>query len=201
MQPDFKDAMSILSDLELVKIVTILRNEYQPLAVEAAEKEIKNRFIDPAKFEAIKNDIEFQLIQRKEKESTIVGPLIRLIHFVIDMVVVLVLISIVAFLAGDFFGDIEDENIVRIIFHFSMIITFFGYYTFMEFKYQRTVGKFFTKTRVISINGEKPTIGIIIIRTLCRIIPFDRLSFIFTTNGFHDRLSNTTVIKDCISKL
>ena len=201
MQPDFKEAMSILSDLELVKIVTILRNDYQPLAVVAGEAEIKNRFIDSTKFEAIKYDLENQLKQHKEKESTIVGPLIRLIHFVIDMFVVIVLLSIVAFFAGDYFGEVADEKIVRIIFHLSLIITFFGYYIFMEYKYQKTVGKFLTKTRVISIEGEKPKIGTIIIRTLCRILPFDRLSFVFTTYGFHDRLSNTTVIKDSNSKL
>jgi uncharacterized RDD family membrane protein YckC len=198
MQSDFREAMSILSDIELVKIVTILRNDYQPLAVEAAEEEMKNRLIDPSKFEAIKNDLERQLEQHKERESTIVGPLIRLIHFVTDMVVVIILLSIVAFFAGDFSREVEDESILRIIFHFSLIITFFGYYTFMEFKYQKTVGKFLTKTKVISIDGEKPKMGTIIIRSLCRIIPFDRLSFVFTTNGFHDRLSNTTVIKDSI---
>ncbi|HBT10121.1 MAG TPA: hypothetical protein DEB18_11870, partial [Leeuwenhoekiella sp.] len=28
------------------------------------------------------------------------------------------------------------------------------------------------------------------------LIPFDRISFLITKNGFHDRFSNTKVIKD-----
>lgn len=66
----------------------------------------------------------------------------------------------------------------------------------MEYKFQKTIGKLITKTKVLSADGENAQIGDIIVRTFCRLIPLDRLSFLFASNGFHDRLSNTTVVKD-----
>jgi uncharacterized RDD family membrane protein YckC len=66
----------------------------------------------------------------------------------------------------------------------------------MEHKFQKTVGKFITRTKVVNLNGEKPTLNDIMVRTFCRLIPFDRLSFFFAKNGFHDGISNTRVIKD-----
>ena len=38
--------------------------------------------------------------------------------------------------------------------------------------------------------------GDIITRTFCRLIPFDRISFLFVKNGIHDYLSKTKVVKD-----
>ncbi len=74
--------------------------------------------------------------------------------------------------------------------------TFIGYYAIMETKFQKTVGKYVTKTTVVKMNGEKPTNGDIVTRTFCRLIPFDRLSFLFMKNGIHDLLSKTKVVKD-----
>jgi uncharacterized RDD family membrane protein YckC len=68
----------------------------------------------------------------------------------------------------------------------------------MEIKFQKTLGKFITKTKVVKMNGEKPENSDIILRTFCRFLPFDRLSFVFTKNGFHDFLSKTKVIKDTV---
>ena len=56
MNSDFKDVMSKRTDEELIKIVTVDRNKYQPLAIESAEEEIKNRNIDNAKIEKIKSN-------------------------------------------------------------------------------------------------------------------------------------------------
>ena len=65
----------------------------------------------------------------------------------------------------------------------------------MEYKYERTLGKFITKTIVLTKDGKKTKFSDILARTFCRLIPFDWLSYFFTSNGLHDRLSNTTVIK------
>ena len=56
----------------------------------------------------------------------------------------------------------------------------------MEIKYQKTVGKLVTNTRVVDLNGDKPDEGKIIARTFFRLIPFDRILFVFTKNGIHD---------------
>ena len=45
---------------------------------------------------------------------------------------------------------------------------------------------------------KKPEQSDIISRSFCRLIPFDRVSFLFTKNGIHDFLSKTKVVKDKI---
>lgn len=50
MTKDFSQVMSERTDKQLVEIVTLKRNEYQPEAVIAAEKELSNRQIDPLNF-------------------------------------------------------------------------------------------------------------------------------------------------------
>ena len=79
-----------------------------------------------------------------------------------------------------------------------MLTTFTAYYGIMEIKFQKTVGKFATRTKVVNMNGEKPENAAIISRTFCRLIPFDRVSFLFTKNGIHDFLSKTKVVKDVV---
>lgn len=87
------------------------------------------------------------------------------------------------------------DNINRLL---DMLITGFVFgifYTILEFKTQRTIGKYITKTMVVLENGRKPDINTIITRSLCRIIPFDALSYLgSTTRGWHDSLSNTYVV-------
>ncbi|WP_417198809.1 RDD family protein [Bizionia sp.] len=65
----------------------------------------------------------------------------------------------------------------------------------MEIKFQKTLGKFITKTKVVKLNREKPNPSDIINRTICRFIPFDGISYLFVKNGLHDYLSKTKVIK------
>jgi len=77
-----------------------------------------------------------------------------------------------------------------------LIISFFTYYIFLEYILQKTIAKYITKTKVTKIDGKKPELLDIVGRTVFRIIPFDRISFIFTRNGFHDYLSKTIVVKD-----
>lgn len=78
----------------------------------------------------------------------------------------------------------------------SSLVTagFFAYYTIMEFCFQRSLGKFVTRTMVVNLDGSKPGLGRIVLRNLCRCIPFDRISFLFTRRGFHDYFSKTKVI-------
>lgn len=63
----------------------------------------------------------------------------------------------------------------------------------MEYYLGRTLAKYITGTKVISIDGEKPTFMQILGRTFSRIVPFDALSFL-GENGWHDSWSDTRVI-------
>jgi uncharacterized RDD family membrane protein YckC len=69
------------------------------------------------------------------------------------------------------------------------------YYNVFEIFFARTVGKFITQTIVVDENGEKPNHERILIRTICRLIPFETLSFIgMPARGWHDSISKTYVV-------
>jgi len=190
MNTDFKEVMSKRTDEDLIKIVTVDRGRYQPLAVEAAEEEIKKRKIDTTKIEQVKVDLTAKFEKQKELNANKVSALTRFIHFIVDTIVWLIIAAILTF-------PLNAKDDLQMLFGYLLLfISFMGYYTFMETKYQKTIGKFMTKTKVVNKNGSKPEVGDIVRRTFYRLIPFDRISFLFSPNGFHDRLSDTTIIKD-----
>lgn len=89
---------------------------------------------------------------------------------------------------------IEFSEIGRL---WDMLITsilFFTYTFLMEFFTKgRTIAKYITGTKAITIDGENPTLKEYIIRNISRIVPFDFLSFL-GENGWHDSWSDTRVI-------
>jgi hypothetical protein len=87
MNTDFKNVMSKRTDEELIKIVTVDRNKYQPLAIETAEEEIKNRNIDTSKIEEVKAELTTKVEEQKEFDSKKVSGLTRFIHFIVDSIV------------------------------------------------------------------------------------------------------------------
>tara|TARA_R110001583_G_scaffold187759_1_gene349247 strand:+ start:58 stop:654 length:597 start_codon:yes stop_codon:yes gene_type:complete len=195
MENEFKQVMSERTDEELIKIVTAERDSYNQIAIEAAESEIKNRNLDLNKFEEI---VEKSAIEKETKDkvdSNVVGSGIRFVNFLIDIIVWFILAFIISFVIG-LFVQPTDRGLITLFGYFLLFGTFIGYYAIMEIKFQKTVGKFITKTKVVKINGEKPENVEIITRTFCRLIPFDRISFLFVKNGFHDSLSKTKVVKD-----
>lgn len=190
MDIDFKEVMSKHSDDELIKIVTIDKNKYQPLAIEAAEEEIRKRNIDTTKFEQVKVALTAQSSEQKEFEAKKVNAVTRFFNFIIDTIVWFIIVAILT-------NPLDAKDPMQIVVgYFIFFASYIGYYALMETKYQKTIGKLITKTKVVNKNGTKPQGGDILRRTFCRLIPFDRISFLFTPNGFHDRLSDTTVIKE-----
>nr|WP_298791559.1 RDD family protein [uncultured Allomuricauda sp.] len=187
--------MSERTDEELIRIVTTERKNYQPLALDAAEQEISKRNIDTSNFEAIK----LQAIKEKEQKISIetdtVGSDTRFVHYLIDGIASYVLIFI-GFTFSALVLPLTDDDAIFIFTLFLLLGGLFGYYFLMEMMFQKTLGKFITKTKVVNKNGEKPTTGELVLRTFCRFIPFDNFSFMFTKNGFHDYLSSTKVIRD-----
>ncbi|MFL1895813.1 RDD family protein [Aquimarina sp. 2-A2] len=198
MENEFKHIMSERTDEELIKIVTVDSDKYKSIAREAAQIEIENRNIDVAKFDKIKSEAIIHKEQIKKIDSNVVNSGIRFINLIIDSVVWYILIIIVFFIFGLLIPDAALVNdIVIVIINLVLVFgTFFAYHSLMEIKFQKTLGKFATKTKVVKLNGEKPENSDIIHRTFCRLIPFDRISFLFTKNGIHDFLSKTKVIKD-----
>lgn len=81
-------------------------------------------------------------------------------------------------------GQYTFVSIVRLI-----------YYICFETWFGRTIGKFATKTIVVDEKGERVNHDVILIRSLCRLIPFYELSFMFHANRWwHDTISKTYVV-------
>ena len=198
MENKFRQVMSDRTDEELIKIVTVERDRYEPLAVEAAEAEIEKRNIDITDFEKIREEVTAEKEQKEKVDSNVVSSGIRFLNLIIDSIVWYILIIIVFFIIGLMIPtNILVSDLFVLIFNLALIFgIFFAYHSIMENKFQKTLGKFVTKTKVVKLNGEKPTNEDIITRTFCRLIPFDRISFLFVKNGIHDFLSKTKVVKD-----
>lgn len=190
MNLDFKKIMSEHTDELLIKIVTVDREKYQPYAIEAAENEISLRGIDAKTIDIITAELKDGQERRNQFNSKKVGSLTRFFNFLVDFAIWLAIAYVLT-------SPINARNETHLYIGYAILLaSFIGYYYFMEIKFQKTVAKIITKTKVVTKDGEKPTSGDILRRTLCRLIPIDGLSFIFSPNGFHDRLSDTTVIKD-----
>jgi len=70
------------------------------------------------------------------------------------------------------------------------------YYNVFEIFFSVTIGKLITNTVVVDRNGDKPTTDEILVRSICRLIPFEILSFLsLPGKGWHDAISKTYVVK------
>lgn len=70
------------------------------------------------------------------------------------------------------------------------------YYMFFEGIWQRSPGKYVTRTKVVARDGSKPEFSHIVGRSFARIVPFEPLSFLFSSHpvGWHDRWTDTLVV-------
>lgn len=195
MNTDLRDLMSQHTDDELVKIITIDRDDYQSSTLEIAEEEIRKRNIDATIVEQIKSDLLAKIEHQRKSDSMKVSPTTRFIHLVVDSIASIIVVVILGFIFS--FLIVPTNRILEVVYGYFMFeLGHFVYYVFMETKYQKTIGKFITKTKVVNKDGTKPEAGDILRRTLCRLIPLDRISFLFVSVGIHDKFSDTIVIKD-----
>ena len=190
MNKDFIEAMALRSDKELMKILTIHRQEYQPEAVVCAENELKRRGFSTENLNKLENEVKTEVQQKLEADANIANSGLRLVHLIIDSIAIAWLTTMLGVILIFSIGIPFGANSWWIY-----LITTFSYFIFLEYKFGKSLGKLVTKTTVIKSNGENPTLSDIIIRTLCRFIPFDHFSYLFMKIGFHDYLSNTMVVK------
>ncbi len=90
--------------------------------------------------------------------------------------------------------DIFDNNM-----QMNLVGAIIGlvYYIVLESTTGRTMGKLLTKTRVVTLDGGKPSTGQILGRSFARFIPFEVFSFLGEEGiGWHDSLSKTRVISE-----
>ncbi|SFN48451.1 Uncharacterized membrane protein YckC, RDD family [Paenimyroides ummariense] len=127
---------------------------------------------------------------------------LRFANFLIDTILFYCSFLILAFVIGfiaivlDFDTSflVELENIHplldRLITAIIMVFYFFGFETLTK---GRSIGKFITGTKVVTLEGETPTANVFLKRSFCRIIPFEAFSF-FGENGWHDSIPKTAVV-------
>jgi uncharacterized RDD family membrane protein YckC len=120
----------------------------------------------------------------------------RLLNFTIDtLTIILLAVLILNWIIYPFTNELT-LSVKRLIEMLVLVLVYFEYYGIMEYKYQKTIGKFLTKTKVIAKDGTRPQLKNIFIRTVIRLIVLvDQISYLFKKDGLHDRLSGTTVIK------
>ena len=83
------------------------------------------------------------------------------------------------------------------------VFAFFFFFLFEALAKGRTPGKYMCRTVVVDINGNRPPLWRLLLRTICRFIPFDSFSFLlggFWHDGrlrgaWHDKLSGTYVVE------
>ncbi|WP_207431275.1 RDD family protein [Sabulibacter ruber] len=192
MNNKYSEEVTALTDEQLVEMVTVHRDSYEPLAVEAARLEIYKRNGDTEKVEELEMENSLQGIRARS--------VLRLVNFFIDHLAFYFLSMVVTVIINLFYmPDYTTEEYSseeKFIGYFSLAFTYFFYYIVLEYLYQKTIGKVLTRTSVVSTTGEPLTLTTVIIRTLCRLIPFEHLSFLFSKSGLHDSLSGTLVVKD-----
>jgi len=126
----------------------------------------------------------------------------RLANYLIDYLIQIALVFCVGLVAGALYRFFDMAGPYNYITNMNRIEEFllgalvgFGYYFIFEAANSRTLGKYITGTKVVTWHGEKPTVGRIAKRTLCRLIPLEIFSFLAERPlGWHDSISDTVVV-------
>ncbi|SMC32388.1 RDD family protein [Moheibacter sediminis] len=117
---------------------------------------------------------------------------LRFTNFLIDYILFIVIYFVFRNYFSNLLGLIYWGNGL-----IQLLIDWFFYFAFMtmqEFLFKgRTIGKFITGTKAVTINGTEPHFGMYAIRSLCRMVPFELISFLGET-GWHDTWSKTRVV-------
>jgi uncharacterized RDD family membrane protein YckC len=92
--------------------------------------------------------------------------------------------NLVAFAAGAIFIMMFINMMIKVV-----------YYFMMEHNTGASLGKMITGTKVVHESGRKATSKEVLIRTFCRLIPFNAFSVLFGNGiGWHDKISKTRII-------
>lgn len=122
--------------------------------------------------------------------------LIDYICQVVMMFGAFVIILMVASSSGNKNIIADIESVTDIVKYAFVTLIILIYYNVFEIFFSVTIGKLITNTVVVDRNGNKPTTDEILIRSICRLIPFEILSFLGAPGkGWHDAISKTYVVK------
>ncbi len=148
------------------------------------DENLVNNFSDPAELEMATQGTRF---------GTYV--IDRILSFGLSMVLAMFYFAMNP-AAAESFDDTTASG--KLLDYASGYLSLILYYVFFETVCKgRTIGKMICGTRALTVEGEIMDVGTVIKRTLCRIVPFDALSFLGAFgNGWHDRWSDTMVVTE-----
>lgn len=124
----------------------------------------------------------------------------RFANFILDWIFIYIFIVVLIFSLGLIMEIVAPGTIYTIsnnkVFIYTLVyFSYLLYYVTLEATTGRTIGKFITGTKVITMEKDQPGFSIILLRTICRFIPFEPFSFLSDSKtGWHDRLSKTRVV-------
>jgi len=140
------------------------------------------------------NRVKVPYIAQVSYELKLVTGFKRLAHFIVDLIIIYTIVFIVFFMIGLLNPGYSSESnlFLEQIFPYAIYI---GYFLVCESTMQRTLGKFLTRSIVVDVYGNKPSVGAIFGRTLSRLVPFEAFSCL-GKRGWHDIWSETYVISE-----
>lgn len=133
----------------------------------------------------------------------------RFLNYIVDLVIyylIFVFIGAIGGVLGVFLGSEDPNEYVygagdtsiasKLLTYLISWTVYVIFYTFFEgITKGRTVGKMLTKTKVVKTDGSTITPKDALMRSLCRLVPFEPFSA-FSGNPWHDKWTDTKVIKD-----
>ena len=129
----------------------------------------------------------------------------RFIHFVIDYIFVSflllpllgALIGIVSALTG-----VDRSSMNKMLISYRLLLgagTMILYYILFEYFLNKTIGKFLTRSIVVTETDAKPSFKSCLLRTLIRFVPFEPFSILSSDSKmWHDKLTKTVVTSSAI---
>ncbi len=115
---------------------------------------------------------------------------IRFANYLVDMVILYILLVALLLVLRNYL-PMENTGFSYLVTYLLLVI----YYTVMEGVTKgKTIGKLVTGTVAIRADGALFTFYDAMVRSLCRIVPFEPLTT-FNGNPWHDKWTNTKVVK------
>ena len=117
----------------------------------------------------------------------------RFINFLVDYFATIILLGIFGFVAAAMNINLPIENN---LFMYPLIWTIRSLYYIVCEHYLngKTLGKFLTRTRAVTIFNKRLSLKEVCIRSISRLVPFEPFSFL-GDYGWHDKWSDSMVIK------
>ncbi|MFY7987859.1 MAG: RDD family protein [Flavobacterium sp.] len=173
--------------------------EIIPIEIEEIKSEIKTNSTDRVSAREILNQsLEKKAIQLPFEKASLGD---RFLNYLLDTFFVILIFSPYIFgLAKsreyrDSINELGSEIGDNVVFILFIAIARIIYYLLSEGIFHVSPAKALTETKVLSSSDQQLNFTTIVGRTFIRLIPFEAFSF-FGKNGWHDELSNTTVVKE-----